>query len=131
MKARLATALAAPALLLALALYGDHFFQATPRPRWEQLLASLEQRLGPPEAHELVGWNVFVGTQEGATGTFVSLSYAVRYAKAEGSEEITLLREKGAPDFRIVQHQFHSAALLLPEFGGEPPQDAPPDSTSL
>jgi hypothetical protein len=126
LKPRATTALVAPALLLGLAcnpiaeksaaeavaaqelmpFYGDLFFQATPRLQWGQLLAALEQRLGRPEA--------------------------VRYAKAEGTEELTLLKEKGSQDFRIVQHQVNSAALLLPEFSGEPPKDAaPPESTSL
>jgi hypothetical protein len=96
-----------------LLMYDDQPARGTPREKWSKMLVAIEDKLGRPTSHELTGWKVNLGSNAAGSGTFVTLQYAVKYERAEGTEAIVLFKPSGSSDFRIIGHNFNSSALLF------------------
>jgi hypothetical protein len=97
------------------ALYGPTFFEATPRADWVQTCAQLDERLGKPLSHDLQGFYVNMGFGPAGRGTYVTLHYRVRYAKAEGMESLHVYTPSGG-----------KAAIVGPHYEQLPPFATPP-----
>jgi len=96
----------------ALALYGEAFYQATPREQWTQMLSGIEKRLGRPGATEERGFHVFFGSQQAGFGSYVTLQYEVAYGTETAREVFVVFRGTSSDEPRIVGHQILSDALL-------------------
>ena len=97
---------------LALSLYSDLFFEATPRSEWTDSLLMLEHRLGKPSRHEPTEWNVYVGSGPAGTGTYVTLDYDVQYAKYPAQETFRFFTSIMGGPTEIIFHHLDSAGLL-------------------
>jgi hypothetical protein len=96
----------------ALALYGDVFYQATPREQWTQMLSGIEKKLGRPGAAEPAGFQVFFGAKRAGLGSYVTLQYEVSYGTEKAREIFVVFRAPSAEEPSIVGHQILSDALL-------------------
>ena len=76
------------------------------------MLDDLDAILGLPRSHEASGWKIHVGSGPVGTGTYVTLSYAVEYEDAGGTETLTLYSGDKGQEPRVVNHGFKSPALL-------------------
>lgn len=94
-----------------LSRYDESFFQSVPREEWAKRLATLETKLGEYRSFETVSWNVNskMGTD---SGTYVSVTCKVTYAKHTAQEAFVLFRKQDDEPFRILRHGINSDALL-------------------
>jgi hypothetical protein len=113
-----------------LLMYDDRPGQGTPREQWSKMLVAVENKLGRPTAHNLTNWNVALATNKVGSGVFVTLSYAVRYERAEGTETLVLFKPRGSSDFRIIGHNFNSPALLFDQESPKQPDSRTPTRSS-
>lgn len=92
--------------------YAPRFYEQTPRAQRLAVLRNVDAKLGRLRSYALTSWNVTASAGTAGAGAYVTLAYAVRYAKASSRETLTLFKAQGADSFQIVGHQFNAPALL-------------------
>ena len=95
-----------------LSLYGDLFFEVTPRSQWSNRLAMIESKLGKPQKHSLSSWDVFVGSRGAGPGTYVTLIYDVVYSNYPAQETFRTFTPAWGWPTTIVGHHVDSPAFL-------------------
>jgi len=95
----------------ALSLHHPAIYAETPREEWPALLAQLHARLGDLQDTRLVERKAFFGIKSAGIGTYLTLSYAVRYTRATTGETLVLFQSSGGERPRIVSHRLDSTTF--------------------
>jgi len=112
----------------ALEVYSPQFFTKVDRQKWRQILRGLSDTLGAYKSRRLINWNVRKHLYSGGWRTITTLTYRVKYAKAEATETLVFV---GAELPKILAHRISSPALmpgLGPAQAGVQEQGAKPDA---
>jgi hypothetical protein len=113
-----------------LLMYDSRPDRGTPRETWSNMLVAIENKLGRPTSYKLTNWKVMLASNAVGSGTFVTLQYAVKYERAEGTETIVVFKPRGTSDFRIVGHNFNSQALLFDQESPRATESKTPSTSS-
>lgn len=90
-----------------LSLYGDDFFENTPRSQWIEVLDEVRLKMGIPLDPSLTGWNIWVGSGSAGAGTYVTLEYEVRYSRYMVYETLVFFSPPLVGSPRILNHSLH------------------------
>src|SRR5262245_32373397 len=91
--------------------YAPGFFEKTSKEEWKTFLVRVADKAGAYQSHSVTSWRVFEGIGT-TSGTHVSLTCNVVYAKHELQETFTLMKsDDGA--YRIVGHHVEAGPFLM------------------
>jgi hypothetical protein len=107
-----------------LSLHHPVFHAEQPPERWLQTLSEMDARLGPLVGHHLERRKLVAGVKRAGVGSYVLLTYAVRYARAETRESFVLFKPGKGGEVRIVDHQLEATRFIDAEPSA--PQDGAP-----
>ncbi len=95
-----------------LSLYGEDFFQVTPRDKLVDYLEKTAAKLGPLQSYELSNSHKvsFAGTSN--SGTTTTLIYAAKYTNGPAVETLVLFEPASGGPPRIKGHNIQSEAFL-------------------
>ncbi len=109
-------------------LYSKDIAGGAGRDSYKLMLTKINAKLGNVESYALESWDVTTTSGGARPGTFVTLTYNVRYRNSAGTESFNMFRPARGGPFRITQHAVNSAGLR-PDAGGARPREEKPTGT--
>ena len=94
-------------------LYGDEFWQATPKDIWHRILPNVQDEMGSIKQCELQNWHQTTSASTSGSGNIVQLQYACKHEKYDSIFAFTILKPLSGGESKIVGQNFNSLGLLL------------------
>ncbi|MDD5070767.1 MAG: DUF4019 domain-containing protein [Candidatus Omnitrophica bacterium] len=94
-----------------LTLYGEQFFKVTDRNQWRATLLKLVSTMGNYQSHKLQNFRVYSGESQTGFGTFMIMTFSVKYSRFSSTETFTLIKDP--EQYKIIGHNISSRAFFL------------------
>ncbi len=96
----------------AMGFYAKRFFETRSPEGWKQDLRLITDRLGRLQSYAFRGSSARTDFVPPDSGSYVTLTYEVKYARHAATETFTVHKPFARGEFRIVDHQISSEGFL-------------------